>query len=88
MKLDKMVIANAFALASAIVWVICSASVFLLPDLSMIIAGWWAHGLNLSPLGSFRLDLTNFLLGGVTLTLASWGTGYILGWSWEKVSKK
>jgi len=88
MKLDKMTLANAFALAIAIAWVVCSAFVLVLPDLSMTITSWWLHGLNLSPLGLFKLDLLNFLLGGITLTIAFWVTGYIFGWSWEKASGK
>ena len=88
MKLDRITIANAFALTTGIAWVICSAFVFLLPDFSMTITSWWFHGLNLSPLGSFKLDFINFLLGGVILVLSFWVIGYILGWSWEKASGK
>lgn len=88
MKLEKTALANAFALATAIAWVVCSAFVFILPDLSMTVTNWWVHGLSLSSLGSFKLDLTNFLLGGITLTIAFWGVGYVFGWSWEKTSKK
>lgn len=88
MNLEKITLANAFALTVAIVWVVCSAFVFLLPVLSMTITSWWVHGLNLSPLDSFKLDLANFLLGGITLTLSFWGVGYIFGWSWERMSKK
>ncbi len=88
MNLEKMALAKAFALTAAIAWVVCSAFVFLLPNLSMTITSWWVHGLNLSPLGSFKLDLVNFLLGGITLTLSFWGVGYIFGWSWERMSKK
>lgn len=88
MKLEKMAIANAFALTTVISWVICSTFVLFLPNISMTITGWWIHGLNLSPFGSFKLDLTNFLFGGVSLPLVFWGIGYIFGWSWEKTSNK
>lgn len=88
MKLHKMVLANAFGLATAISWAVCSVFVLFFPDLSMIIMGWWLHGMTLSLLGPFKLDLNNFLLGGITLTFSFWVVGYILGWSWEKVSKK
>ncbi len=86
--MDKLVIANALAVTSAVAWIVCSAFVWLLPDLSMTITGWWAYGLNLTPLGAFRLDLTTFILGGITLTLAFWALGYLFGWSWEKASGK
>jgi len=88
MKFDKIVLANAFALATVILWVVCSIFVFLLPSLSMEITGWWMHGLDLSSLGSFQLTITNFLIGGITLTIAFWVIGYIFGWSWEKMNKK
>lgn len=80
---------GAFALATAILWVICSAFVFLLPDLSMTITNWWVHGLNLSALGSFKLDLANFLLGGITLTLAfvEKGVPYRI-WYCRKVTRR
>lgn len=88
MKLEKVTLANAFALATGIAWVVCSAFVLLLPDFSVTITSWWFHGLNLSPLGSFKLDLGNFLLGGISLTISSWLIGYLFGWSWEKASGK
>ena len=85
MKSVSMRLANAFALAMIILWVICSAVVWLLPDLSWQITGWWMHGMNLSAMGYWNLTFSNFLLGGIAAVVSAWVTGYVLGWSWEKV---
>ncbi|MDZ7587383.1 MAG: DUF5676 family membrane protein [Patescibacteria group bacterium] len=86
MKLEKMVLANAFALAVAILWILCALFVVLLPDLSMTIVKSWLLGMDLSALGSWSLDLANFLLGGVTLVISAWVSGYVFGWALEKVN--
>lgn len=88
MKLDKMVLANAFALATSILWVACSAFVFLFPRLSTTITNWWIHGLDISLLGSWSLTPTSFVLGGVTLVVSAWVTGWVFGWAWEWMSKR
>lgn len=88
MKLEKMILANAFALATAILWLLCSAFVLLLPGLSMSITRWWMHGMRVETLGPWQLTLTNILLGGIMITTAAWVSGYVFGWSWEKVSQK
>jgi hypothetical protein len=87
MKLKKKILAKTFALATAIFWLLCSAFVLLFPDLSMSITGWWMHGMNISVMGNWNLNFTNFLLGGITMTASAWVSGYIFGWSWETMSK-
>lgn len=87
MKLDKIVLANAFALSTAIFWVICSAIVYLLPAFSLTVANWWMHGLDVSLMGNWNITFTNFIWGGITITASLWATGYIFGWAWEKMSK-
>lgn len=86
MKLEKNVLANAFALTTAILWTLCVLFVVLLPDFSTIIIKWWLHGMDITALGPWRLDLANFLLGGLALVISAWISGYIFGWAWEKVS--
>lgn len=85
MKLNKIGLAYAFALATAILWTICSAFIVLLPDVSMTILKWWMHGMDVAVMGNWSLDLANFFLGGLTLVISAWVSGYIFGWSWEKV---
>lgn len=85
MKVNTIKVANAFALAMAILWTLCSVFVVSLPGLSLQITTWWMHGMDLSPMGNWHLTFGNFLLGGVTAVIASWVTGWVLGWSWQAV---
>lgn len=86
MKLEKTVLANALALATAILWTLCTLFVVLLPDFSMTVVKWWMHGMDIAIMGSWSLDLANFLLGGLALVVSAWVSGYIFGWAWEKAS--
>ncbi len=88
MKLTKKSLANGLAFVTAIAWVICSAFVILLPDFSLTVTKWWMHGMDILSLGDWNLNLNNFLLGGVTLTISAWLFGYVLGWSLEYFSEK
>jgi len=88
MKLDKTVIANASALTTAILWVICCALVAIIPRYAWTVSNWWALGILIAVKGAWKLTMTNFLLGGATLTIVGWVSGYIFGWAWEKCSKK
>ncbi len=87
MKLDKMVLANAFALATAVLWILCSAIVWLLPDFSMTVFKWWMHGMDVG-LGNWNLNLGNFVGGGVIAVISAWVSGWVFGWVWEMVSGK
>lgn len=85
MKLTKHNLANGLALATAILWVICSAFVAVFPDLSLKVTQWWMHGMELE---AFSLGLGNFVWGGLTLVGSFWIVGYLLGWSLEYVNKQ
>jgi len=85
MKLDTMKLANAFALAMAILWIICSAVVWILPSFSLQITSWWMHGMDLTAMGNWNLTFANFLLGGILVIVSAWITGWVLAWSWEAV---
>lgn len=87
MKLEKGIIANAFALTTAVAWVICSVVVYLFPDPSLLITRWWMHGMQVEVMGTWNLTLGNFVWGGLTITAAAWLVGYIYGWTWEKLSR-
>lgn len=85
MKTNTTKLANAFALAMMVLWIICSLFVWLLPDLSLQITSWWMHGMDLSAMGSWHLTVGNFLLGGITAVISAWVTGWVLGWAWQTV---
>lgn len=85
MKLNSNTFANAFALATAVLWVGCSILVVLFPEPARIVTEWWLHGMKMDP---YVIDFSNFLGGGVTLVASAWITGYVLGWSFEVVGRK
>ena len=84
-KADPMRLANTFALATVILWVLCSAFVWVLPDFSLQASQWMMHGVSLS---AFNINLNNILLGGVAWTVCAWITGWVLGWSWNFMGGK
>ena len=83
-----MALANTFGLAMIVIWVVCSAFVWLFPQMSLTIANWWMHGLDMSTMGEWNLTITSFVMGGVTAIASGWISGWILGWSWEQVNDK
>ncbi|MBI2009212.1 hypothetical protein HYS84_02240 [Candidatus Saccharibacteria bacterium] len=88
MKLTKNKLASAFALATAVLWTLCSAFVTIFPDFSYKVTKWWLHGMNIDVLGDFNLGWSNFLWGGLTLVVSFWVIGYVLGWSLEIFSRR
>lgn len=85
MKLTKNSLANGLALATAILWVLCSAFVAIFPDFSVTVTKWWMHGMDVS---NFNLSFASFIWGGLTLTASFWVVGYVLGWSLDVVNKR
>ncbi len=86
MKLTKESLANGLGLATAIAWVVCSAFVAFFPEFALSITKWWMHGMAFP--GSWGLNLTNFILGGITMTISAWLFGYVLGWSLKYFSRR
>ena len=85
--MDKMRVANTLALASGILWVLCSIVILILPDLSLSVAEWWMHGMDISVMGSWNLNFINFFFGGIALIVSAWVSGWVFAWSWEFVKK-
>lgn len=85
MKLDKMVIANASALSSALLWTLCSLGVALFPSLVETIREWIMHGSVAT--GALEVTFGSYLLGGLSIIVISWIWGYLFGWAWEYCSK-
>lgn len=85
MKLTKNNLANSFALATAVLWGLCSAFVTVFPDFSHTVTKWWMHGMDVN---KFNLGWDNFVWGGVTLVISFWLVGYVFGWSFEVIDKK
>lgn len=88
MKSGKIALANALALTTAILWVVCSLLIVVFPAAALTVTTWWMHGLALSSMGTWNLTWGNVLLGGITLMVAAWLIAYLFGWCWETVSGK
>lgn len=88
MKQEKIVLANAFALTIAILWVVCSLLIAIFPAFTLTVTAWWMHGLALSTMGTWHLTWGNVLLGGLTLVVVAWLSAYLFGWCWERVGGK
>lgn len=84
MKLRKNNLANSLALATAILWVLCTGFVAVFPDFSHTVMQWWMHGMEVA---KFNLGWSNFVWGGLTITASFWVVGYVLGWSLEYVEQ-
>ncbi len=82
MKVDSMKLANAFALATAVLWTLCALIVWILPVFTLQASVWMMHGMDLP---AWNLTFSNFLLGGISWVVVAWVTGWILGWSWQQV---
>ncbi len=69
--------ANAVAVTTAIVYIVCRVGVAFFPDLSMIIAQSWFHGLEVSQVSGWNLSFSSFILGLSTSTIGTWIVGYL-----------
>lgn len=89
MKVDKIVLANAFALTIGITYIVCRFLATFVPELFMQITRSWFHLIELEQVrGRAFLGLDYFVLGLITSVGAAWLFGYVLGWSIEYFSKK
>ncbi|OGK12167.1 hypothetical protein A3C98_04835 [Candidatus Roizmanbacteria bacterium RIFCSPHIGHO2_02_FULL_37_15] len=88
MKIDKVVLANAFALTMGITYIVCRLLVSLFPRLFMQITRSWFHLIDLTRISGADLGLELFILGLLSSIVSAWLFGYLLGWSIEYFSKK
>lgn len=77
MKNKSLVLPNALAVTTAIVYVLCRVLVGVFPNAMFSVAQSWFHGIQLSRLGTWNLTLPSFVLGLVSSTVTSWVVGYI-----------
>ena len=88
MKHNPNAVANAFAVNSGVLYVVCRVAVMLLPDLTMTVAQSWFHGLEINQVSGWELSLGSFVLGVVTLAVAAWFTGYAYAMVYNYFLKK
>ena len=83
MKLDAVKFGMAFAIASAILWIICSLFVWVLPSMMMEMSGHMVHG-DLSQMG-WSLSLTGVLIGLVTWSILAGITGWLIAYIYNRL---
>ena len=88
MKHEPTVTANAMATTVALLYVACRIAVALLPDLSIMVAQSWFHGLEVNRVSGWNLSLGSFVLGLVTVTVGAWLLGYIFATAYNYFLKQ
>lgn len=85
MKRNVMATANALAIVTAVVYIVCRLAFFAAPDLSLLVAQSWFHGISIGTLGVPEVTTESFILGFVTATGAAWLVGYYFAWTYNKL---
>lgn len=88
MKHEPNVTANALALTTAVVYVICRILVSVFPDSMIQIAQSWFHTIGLNTLSGWNLSAGSFILGLVSSSLSAWLIGYIFASFYNYFLKK
>lgn len=76
--------ANAFALLTAIVYVICAGWVVVSRSGFMALTGTWIHGIDMEALPFKTPTFGDLVIGFVTATAAAWVAAYLLGWFYKR----
>lgn len=85
MKFKQTALANTLGLLGAAYFLLCYVLVLVAPDVYRTISQSWAHGVDLSSIWSPNSD--GFFLGLVSFTGASWITGWLFGWVYNRFVK-
>lgn len=88
MKTNKIIYANTFAVTVAFIWLVCTLGIWLFPDLSLTMGKWFMHGLDMTVMGTWKVTVDGFILGGLVLVAFGWLSGYVFGSSLEYFGKK
>lgn len=77
--------ANAAAVTVGAAYVVCRLLIGLFPELSMVVAQAWFHGLTL---GSWNFSTGNFIAGLIAAVASAWLVGYLFAVSYNSFAKK
>ncbi|MBI4059222.1 hypothetical protein HY404_03205 [Candidatus Microgenomates bacterium] len=84
MKLNELAWANASAIVTGLIYVVCAAAVAFLPDFSKALAESWFHGLDLNQIWT-GTPRSNFVLGLVSAMIGTWLVGYVFAGVYNKL---
>ena len=86
MKLKETAWANASAILTGVVYLVCAAFVTILPDLSKSVMQSWFHGIDLEALWT-GAPRGNFILGLVSAIIGTWLVGYLFAWLYNRFNE-
>lgn len=86
--LHKTAFANALAVVSGSLYLVCVFWVMSARDNFMGMMNSWAHGLDVSALPAKTPDFGQILVGLVTFVLVSWLVGYAFGATYNYFAAK
>ena len=85
MSLDANRLAMSVGIATAVLWIVCSASVALMPGVMMGITGHMFHA---SMEGiSWTLTWAGFLIGLVAWVVSAVVAGWLIGWFYNRLGR-
>lgn len=82
MELNSKAFANASAAASAVLWIVCSAFVAMLPGMMSNMTGHMLH-FDMEPHG-WTLTLTGFVFGLIIWCVAAWIAGWLMAFFYNR----
>lgn len=88
MKHQLMATANATAVTTAIVYIVCRLAFLVAPELSLSITRSWFHGIDIGQLSIPNIASETFFPGLITATVGAWLVGYLFAISYDMFVKK
>lgn len=85
--LKEMPFANALAVVSGGLFVVCRLLAIVAPDLLRNLGQAWFHSYDFSILPVASLGFGDFVFGLITVVAAGWLFGYFLAWVYNKLAK-
>ena len=80
--------ANAVAVVTAGLYVVCALLSYLAPDFILGIGQSWAHSVNIEALKAISSPSLGVLLWGlISITVLAWVLGYVFVWLYNRWSK-
>jgi hypothetical protein len=88
MKITKISIANALALTTVFVWLVCSLGILFFPYPSYMMGQLFAHGRIGFTMMQWNVTFSGVFFGSLISIFFSWIVGYVFGCFLEYFSKK
>lgn len=87
MKLNEKAFANASAVFTVVLYIVCGLFVAIFPSLTKTITQSWFHGIDLELVWSASPFPGNFLLGLVSAAFGMWIAGWGFAWLYNRLLK-